>query len=124
MNPMLSFLRPLGLPRISTMNQFFRRSLTTASASTISAPPAVKLAATETSTPNLTYFVRRTSSNSLPVYLLKKRGGNLKQTKIRKIEGDVAALRSELKSALELVDEQIVINQLTKHIIIKVGHLW
>ena len=50
-----------------------------------------------------------------------KRGGNLKQTRLRKIEGDIAALRAELQEALKLDEKECVVNQLTKHIIIKVS---
>jgi large subunit ribosomal protein L49 len=68
----------------------------------------------------LPYRISRTPSNSLPIYLLRKRGGNLHQTKLRKIEGNIAALRTDLKEALQLEDKDVVINQLTKQIIIRV----
>ena len=44
----------------------------------------------------------------------------MKLTKVRRIEGDVAALRAELQEALGLEQKEVVINQLTKHIIVKV----
>lgn len=68
----------------------------------------------------LSYHVHRTASQQLPVYHLAKRGGNLHQTRVRKIEGDIEALRDDLQRALGLKEEQIIINQLTRHIIIKV----
>lgn len=71
----------------------------------------------------LSYHVHRTASQQLPVYLTAKRGGNLRQTKVRKIEGDVHALREDLRSAMGLQEQHIVINHLTKHIIIKVPFL-
>jgi len=52
---------------------------------------------------------------------MAKRGGNLHQTKVRRIEGDIMALKTDLQRALGLEDKEIVINQLTQHIIIK-GH--
>lgn len=69
----------------------------------------------------LSYHVYRTASQQLPVYHLAKRGGNLHQTRVRKIEGDIRALRDDLQRALSLKEEHIVINQLTRHIIIKVA---
>lgn len=56
----------------------------------------------------------------LPIYHVAKRGGNLKQTRVRKIEGDVALLREQLRTALGLDESEIAINPLTKHIIVKV----
>ena len=66
------------------------------------------------------YHVSRTPSQQLPIYLLAKRGGNLHQTRVKKIEGDIATLRKELQQALVIDEEDIKINQLTRHIIIKV----
>lgn len=70
----------------------------------------------------LPYYIHRTASQQLPIYKLAKRGGNLRQTRLRKVEGDIARLRGDLQEALSLVDEHIKINQLTKHIIIKVRY--
>ncbi|CCX09812.1 mitochondrial large subunit ribosomal protein-domain-containing protein [Pyronema domesticum] len=69
----------------------------------------------------LPYFVHRSKTNNLPVYEGRKRGGNFLITKIRKVEGDVAALRQNIIDALEMDPARIHINQLTRHIIIK-GH--
>lgn len=68
----------------------------------------------------LAYHVHRTPSQLLPVYHLAKRGGNLRQTRIRKIEGDVELLRDEIRNELGLKEHLVVINRLTGHIIIKV----
>ena len=68
----------------------------------------------------LPYHVYRTASQKLPIYHLAKRGGNLHQTRIRKIEGDRERLRDEIQRALGLKDELVIINRLTGHIIIKV----
>lgn len=70
--------------------------------------------------PPLPYYVHRTASQKLPIYHLAKRGGNLHQTRIRKIEGDVEKLREEIVATLALREETVVINRLTGHIIIKV----
>jgi len=65
--------------------------------------------------------VTKTGTKGVPVYHLSKRGGNLHQTKVRRIEGDIMAMKTDLQRALGLEDKEIVINQLTQHIIIK-GH--
>jgi len=71
---------------------------------------------------NLPYFIRRTPSNQLPVYLVTKAGGTKQQTKLQKTEGDVDALRSDLARALGLEQNpaDVTINRLNGHIIIKV----
>lgn len=47
----------------------------------------------------------------------------MKLTKLRRIEGDVNALRSELQQALGMEQKEVTINQLTRHIIVKVWTL-
>jgi large subunit ribosomal protein L49 len=73
---------------------------------------------------NLPYFVRRTPSNKLPVYLETKAGGTKRLTKIQKTEGDLEALKSDLAKALNLETgskkPEITINSTTGHIIVKV----
>ncbi|KAH8595273.1 putative 54S ribosomal protein IMG2, mitochondrial [Bisporella sp. PMI_857] len=114
----LSFLRPMGMPRPSTLKHF----LGIANASTSASP----VTASKQSTPSAPstipkpYRIARSGTNNLPVYLLWKRGGNLHQTKVRKIEGNIKALRSDLLQALRLEEKDIMINQLTQQIIIKV----
>lgn len=71
--------------------------------------------------PNLPYYVTRTSSNELPIYTLRKRGGNMLLTRVKKIDGDVEALRDELRSTLGLEQKQVVVNALTRHVLLK-GH--
>lgn len=71
--------------------------------------------------PNLPYFVARTTNNELPVYLLRKRGGNLKLTLVRKVDGRPEALRDELTQSLGLQADQAVVNPVTKHVLLK-GH--
>lgn len=92
---------------------------------TTEAMTATKTPATLKALPNpsqpLSYHVHRTASQQLPVYHLAKRGGNLHQTRVRKIDGNIADLRNDLQRALGLKEEHITINQLTKHIIIKVN---
>jgi large subunit ribosomal protein L49 len=52
---------------------------------------------------------------------MAKRGGNMKLTKLRRIEGDVTALRNDLREALGMDEKEVTINQLTRHIIVKVS---
>lgn len=68
----------------------------------------------------LPYHVHRTASQGLPVYHLAKRGGNLHQTRVRKVEGDLKALKDDLQQALGLKKEDVAINWLSRQIIIKV----
>lgn len=85
-------------------------------------PPGANLQVT-----NLPYFIRRTASNQLPVYLVTKAGGTKQQTKIQKTEGDLEALRSDLARYLGLESgdprapksPDVTINRLNGHIIVK-----
>ncbi|RKF54050.1 putative mitochondrial large ribosomal subunit [Golovinomyces cichoracearum] len=67
------------------------------------------------------YCVRRTPSNQLPIYHIEKNGGNKKLTRIRKVEGNVKALRDELREAMNLTEKECTINHLTGHVLVK-GH--
>ncbi|KAB8232814.1 hypothetical protein ETB97_000144 [Aspergillus alliaceus] len=90
------------------------------------APSATPASATLQLT-NLPYFIRRTASNQLPVYLVTKAGGTKQQTKIQKTEGDLDALRNDLAQYLGLESGEprtpkssdITINRLNGHIIVK-----
>ncbi|KAF9891091.1 hypothetical protein FE257_005026 [Aspergillus nanangensis] len=70
---------------------------------------------------NLPYFIRRTASNQLPVYLVTKAGGTKQQTKIQKTEGDLDALRNDLAQylGLDLKSPDVAINRLNGHIVIR-----
>ncbi len=78
-------------------------------------------AATDAIPPQQPYFIRRSSFGNFPIYHLRKRGGNLLQTVIRKTEGDVEALRAELMQEFQLGEKEVLVNQLTRHITLKVG---
>ncbi|USW58980.1 Putative ribosomal protein L49/IMG2 [Septoria linicola] len=187
--PMLSFLRPLGLPRPATVRHFLRYSTSTpcreaAAATSSYTPPRedANLIASRTadeaypprsmrsqprpkesrasrrsahptkerhyptrrpshhqpdvpklipdpveplpeaeSAPNLAYFVSRSSSNNLPIYHLRKRGGNLKMTRIKNIDGDKMILKGELCRILNVKKDDVAINSVTGHINLK-GH--
>jgi large subunit ribosomal protein L49 len=116
----LPFLRPMALPRPSTIHHFLgiaRVSTTTANAAS---PINEGVTPPSGSAQPKPYRISLTPSKQYPVYTLKKRGGNMKLTKLRRIEGDVNALRTELQEALGLEQKEVVINQLTRHIIVKV----
>lgn len=49
---------------------------------------------------SIPYYVTRTKSNGLPVYLEAKAGGTKHLTLIRKISGDLAAFKDDLMAAL------------------------
>lgn len=85
-------------------------------------PAAVKPLAAELCAPNLPYFVRRTSSNELPIYHLRKRGGTKLLTLVRKVDGSVEALRDELRMSFAMDEAGVTINPVTKHVVLK-GHL-
>jgi len=115
----LDFLRPSALPRISTFQRFLTTSKTPdPSASTVASESELAQVEISPSSP-LPYRILRTPSNQLPIYLLAKRGGNLKQTRLRKIEGNISLLRTHLQQALGLEQKDVAVNQLTRHIIIK-----
>lgn len=44
----------------------------------------------------------------------------MKLTRLRRIEGDLAALKKDLQTALKVADGEVTINQLTRHIMVKV----
>lgn len=67
------------------------------------------------------YHVARSASKNLPVYTDYKRGGNLHLTTVRKVTGDLQALRDELRTWLSKKDEDVKINPLTQHVVVK-GH--
>lgn len=95
--------------------------LHTDSLSNVSQAPVVKVAPViQNPLLPLPYHIHRTASLQLPIYHLAKRGGNLHQTRIRKIDGNLMELKKDLTEALGVKAEHIAVNQLTKHIIIKV----
>ena len=75
----------------------------------------------EISIPPPKHHVSRSINKNLPIYTDYKRGGNLHLTTIRKITGDLSALRDELRVFLNKKNEDVKINSLTSHVIVK-GH--
>lgn len=85
------------------------------------ATPAPVLAESQVA-PNLPYYVTRTPSNELPIYHLRKRGGNLRQTRVKKISGSIDALRDALQTELAVPEKECVINRTTNHVVVKGWH--
>jgi large subunit ribosomal protein L49 len=86
--------------------------------------PVPSEAPSSISTQKLPYHVSRTPTNNLPIYSDIKAGKTLKLTRIRKITGDVQALKNEIIQALKLDPERekAEVNPLTGHIVIKGRH--
>ncbi|KAI1324497.1 mitochondrial large subunit ribosomal protein-domain-containing protein [Xylariaceae sp. FL0255] len=85
---------------------------------TINSEPS-EVAASEHEAPQLPYFVARNNLQNLGVYQLTKRGGNMKVTLLKHIEGDVNALKEDIRVALELPLGAVIYNSTTKHLHIK-----
>lgn len=124
----LPFLRPLALPRASTLQRFLSTSASSnprssnASSSPAQSTPSAPESTSKPVSSHLPYRVERTPSSNLPIYVYAKSGGTRKETRLRKIEGDIDTLRVQLRDALKVDDKDIVINRLTQHIVIKVSH--
>ncbi|OJD34645.1 mitochondrial large ribosomal subunit [Diplodia corticola] len=126
----LSLFRPVATPTPAAVTQIHRFSqrarlrqeakITTASTT---APVDANASAVEQARPPaLPYFVQRSSSNNLPVYLDQKRGGNRTETKVRKVSGDSQALKKELQTYLNISAEDIWVTHPSGHIVAKGQH--
>ena len=65
------------------------------------------------------YYVRRTRSNQLPVYTDIRNGKTRLLTLIRRIDGDPRVLSQELKECLGLNQDEITVNRVTGHVVVK-----
>ncbi|RJE20547.1 hypothetical protein PHISCL_07113 [Aspergillus sclerotialis] len=102
--------------------QLKRQAQSLKEATTANPEPPVSPKPAKLKLSNLPYFVRRTASNQLPVYLVTKAGGTKQQTKIQKTEGNVNALRDDLTMYLDSnspKSSEVTINRLNNHIIVK-----
>ncbi|PBP19711.1 hypothetical protein BUE80_DR009433 [Diplocarpon rosae] len=122
----LKFLRPMALSRPANLQRFLgaaKASRTVIRAESTSAAPlqAEQAIQTEQAKPAASrpYRISLTPSKNYPVYMLQKRGGNKRLTKVRRIEGDITALKKDLQEALGLRDKDVTINQLTNQIMVK-----
>ncbi|RYO97217.1 hypothetical protein DL764_007358 [Monosporascus ibericus] len=69
----------------------------------------------------LPYFVSKNNLDNFGVYHRRKAGGNLKVTLLKRAEGNLQALKHDLKEALQLRDADVSVNSVTKHIMVR-GH--
>ncbi|KAI2631158.1 mitochondrial large subunit ribosomal protein-domain-containing protein [Xylaria nigripes] len=111
-----TFLGPFGIRMVTNATETPADSTTTnASASETTASPQTP----NTTKPQLPYFVARNSLGNLSVYQTTIKNGTAKKTTLKRTEGDVIALKNDIKAALQLPDKGISVNGLTKHIVIK-----
>ncbi|KAI0517773.1 mitochondrial large subunit ribosomal protein-domain-containing protein [Xylaria bambusicola] len=102
---------------------FSIRTIAIATDVTTSIPePATTPSTSEAKAPRvLPYFIGRNNFGAIPAYHREKRGGNLKLTILKRAEGDLMALKQDLKAALQLSDDEVSINSKTRHIVVD-GH--
>ncbi|KAK4195520.1 mitochondrial large subunit ribosomal protein-domain-containing protein [Triangularia verruculosa] len=66
--------------------------------------------------PTYPFGIGRSATNNFSVYQLAKRGGNLKITVVKKVEGNRIAFKEELGKALRLSPRDIKVSSLTGHV--------
>ncbi|KAJ1830386.1 mitochondrial 54S ribosomal protein img2 [Coemansia sp. RSA 2711] len=66
------------------------------------------------------YFICRTRFQSLPVYTDYRNGRTLKQTVVRRIDGDIDALRTDIAAALNL--DTVATRGVSRQLVIKGDH--
>ncbi|KAI0813535.1 mitochondrial large subunit ribosomal protein-domain-containing protein [Xylaria sp. FL0064] len=97
------------------------RTRATTAQATASEPAPIPTPSETNATRQLPYFVGRNNLNNLAIYHKNKRGGNLKLTLLKYGEGDLMALKQDIKTALKLSEGEVSVNSVTNHIVIK-GH--
>ncbi|KAI1361860.1 mitochondrial large subunit ribosomal protein-domain-containing protein [Xylaria arbuscula] len=97
------------------------RTLANATDATASVPEAATIPPTSDATASrqLPYYIGRNNLNNVAVYHKTKRGGNYKMTTLKYVEGDLLALKQDLRTALKLSESEISLNSVTKHIEIR-----
>ena len=120
--PLKHLSRKTTKPGERQLNRDQKTAARGARAAAFSQPPQPIMAPTvQETTPTEEYFVRRTPTRNLPIYQLAKRGGNLKVTRIRKVEGERGSLVDQLKKHLDPQPEWIRVNSLSGLIHMKVS---
>lgn len=84
-------------------------------------PETVDAAALNDTAEPVWYSIERTRAGNLPVYTDYNNAGGV-WTEIRKISGNVGALRNDIKKQLDLPKKDIWIQDASKRIIIKGNH--
>ncbi|ROV91892.1 hypothetical protein VMCG_09199 [Cytospora schulzeri] len=109
-----------------TTTRFLTTESTTSATQQASTPPpsspASSTPAPITPPRQLTYLVERTASRNLSVYNDTRSGGSRKETVIKKIVGDIHALKNEIITELGFPKDTVKINPVTGHIKIKGFH--
>ncbi|KAH9993882.1 mitochondrial large subunit ribosomal protein-domain-containing protein [Xylariaceae sp. FL0662B] len=121
-------LYPSPLPRCLNL-PIYRRSLTTTATEPPGSEPTLPSSTPAVGTTpkepqkvtQLPYFVGRNNLENYGVYQKRKRGGNLKLTVLKKAEGDLQALKQDIRDTLQLRDSDVSLNSVTNHIVIR-GH--
>lgn len=88
--------------------------------SSLEALPNTRTETKPTPTEPLKYHVACTKSKNFAVYQLRKRGGNLHQTVVKKIHGSIETLQDDLTKHLEIDPKLISRKEQLGHIVIKV----
>ncbi|KAJ1326069.1 large subunit ribosomal protein L49 [Microdochium nivale] len=84
-------------------------------------PTPTTAAPSEAPRARIPYIVGKNKFENFGVYHKKKRGGNLKTTEIKLVDGNIESLKQDLKAALRLENGDIAFNSTTRHLVIK-GH--
>lgn len=84
-------------------------------------PDTVDAATLNATSSPVWYFVERTRAGNLPVYTDYNNAGGV-WTEVRKITGNVGALRNDIKKVLNLEKKDIWVQDASKRIIIKGNH--
>ena len=94
-------LLPRPLAKRQTRDQLSAKT----SSGFISPPPTA---------PELPYFVARTRNNLLPVYKIVEYRDQLAKTVVRKVTGDLWALEEELRSVIQLLQEERILSSVNE----------
>ncbi|KAJ2797780.1 54S ribosomal protein img2, mitochondrial [Coemansia guatemalensis] len=93
------------------------RSILRAFQSTLAATPAEPETNRTAQSVTYPYYVRRTRFQSLPVYIDVRNGRTRKLTILRRIDGDLGALRADISKALD--EESVVLKAISRQLVIK-----
>jgi large subunit ribosomal protein L49 len=131
--PARSFIKPSANPTIILSHARYlttEPTVITATETATTVPPVISPSQPSTASKDKTkvfkpkapdYLVSRTPSNNLPVYQLRKRGGNKKLTYVKKIDGNREGLSAALEKTLGLRQGVVRVNQVTKHVVVPVS---
>ncbi|KAJ2612372.1 mitochondrial large ribosomal subunit [Coemansia sp. RSA 1365] len=93
------------------------RSILRAFQSTLTKTPAESETSQPAQSITYPYYIRRTRFQSLPVYTEIRNGRTRKLTILRRIDGDLGALRADISKALD--EESVVVKAISRQLVIK-----